>query len=182
MLLVVSSLPVCSRCPTWGTANTTTSALHSWVFCAPFLFCSTMESWNVRKKSIPAILCGFRNIRLPIFVEALKLPGFLPVALSYISRHHHNPGRVSAQCDRLSENTTLFYPQMPLPVLSISEIQNRVLEEVQNLNFVKDNSATFIERKLSFEKKKPAQVLVSLALSATVKTSSLCLTAHCFPY
>ncbi|OBS78010.1 hypothetical protein A6R68_19603 [Neotoma lepida] len=48
---------------------------------------------------------------------------------------------------------------VPLPVLSISEIQNRVLEEVQNLNFVKDNSATFIERKLSFEKKKPAQVL-----------------------
>lgn len=48
---------------------------------------------------------------------------------------------------------------MPLPVLSVSEIQNRVLEEVQNLNFVKDNSATFIERKLSFEKKKPAQVL-----------------------
>ncbi|KAL1772225.1 rho guanine nucleotide exchange factor 38 [Sigmodon hispidus] len=47
---------------------------------------------------------------------------------------------------------------MPLPVLSISETQNRVLEEVQNLNFVKDNSATFIERKLSFEKKKPAQI------------------------
>ncbi|XP_012977355.1 rho guanine nucleotide exchange factor 38 [Mesocricetus auratus] len=46
-----------------------------------------------------------------------------------------------------------------LPVLSIAEIQNRVLEEVQNLNFVKDNSSTFIERKLSFEKKKPAQIL-----------------------
>uniref|UniRef100_M3YC74 Rho guanine nucleotide exchange factor 38 n=1 Tax=Mustela putorius furo TaxID=9669 RepID=M3YC74_MUSPF len=44
----------------------------------------------------------------------------------------------------------------------ISEIQNRVLEEVQNLNFVKDNSATFIERKLSFEKKKSVQILVSL--------------------
>ncbi|KAM7317907.1 hypothetical protein ACRRTK_022644 [Alexandromys fortis] len=48
---------------------------------------------------------------------------------------------------------------VPLPVLSISEIQNRVLEEVQNLSFVKDNSATFIERKLSFEKKKTAQSL-----------------------
>ncbi|XP_057649972.1 rho guanine nucleotide exchange factor 38 [Chionomys nivalis] len=48
---------------------------------------------------------------------------------------------------------------VPLPVLSISEIQNRVLEEVQNLSFVKDNSATFIERKLSFEKKKTAQTL-----------------------
>ncbi|XP_029798318.1 rho guanine nucleotide exchange factor 38 [Suricata suricatta] len=49
----------------------------------------------------------------------------------------------------------------PVPLLasSISEIQNRVLEEVQNLNFAKDNSATFIERKLSFEKKKPVQIL-----------------------
>ncbi|XP_041511073.1 rho guanine nucleotide exchange factor 38 isoform X2 [Microtus oregoni] len=46
-----------------------------------------------------------------------------------------------------------------LPVLSISEIQNRVLEEVQNLSFVKDNSATFIERKLSFERKRTAQSL-----------------------
>lgn len=48
---------------------------------------------------------------------------------------------------------------VPLPVLGISEIQNRVLEEVHNLTFVKENSATFIERKLSFEKKKPAQAL-----------------------
>uniref|UniRef100_A0A8C3WLG0 Rho guanine nucleotide exchange factor 38 n=1 Tax=Catagonus wagneri TaxID=51154 RepID=A0A8C3WLG0_9CETA len=49
--------------------------------------------------------------------------------------------------------------RVPLSASSISEIQNRVLEEVQNLNFVKDNSATFIERKLSFEKKKPVQTL-----------------------
>uniref|UniRef100_A0A8D2KZX4 Rho guanine nucleotide exchange factor 38 n=1 Tax=Varanus komodoensis TaxID=61221 RepID=A0A8D2KZX4_VARKO len=36
-------------------------------------------------------------------------------------------------------------------------IQCQVLEEVQNLNFVKENnSINFIERKLSFEKKKPA--------------------------
>ncbi|XP_057562859.1 rho guanine nucleotide exchange factor 38 [Hippopotamus amphibius kiboko] len=49
--------------------------------------------------------------------------------------------------------------RVPLLASSISEIQNRVLEEIQNLNFVKDNSATFIERKLSFEKKKPVQIL-----------------------
>lgn len=48
---------------------------------------------------------------------------------------------------------------VPLPVLGISEIQSRVLEEVHSLTFVKENSATFIERKLSFEKKKPAQIL-----------------------
>uniref|UniRef100_A0A8B7WJY4 Rho guanine nucleotide exchange factor 38-like n=1 Tax=Castor canadensis TaxID=51338 RepID=A0A8B7WJY4_CASCN len=48
---------------------------------------------------------------------------------------------------------------VPVPPLvsSISGIQNRVLEEIQNLNFVKDHSATFIERKLSFEKKKTMQ-------------------------
>ncbi|XP_030048375.1 rho guanine nucleotide exchange factor 38 isoform X2 [Microcaecilia unicolor] len=37
----------------------------------------------------------------------------------------------------------------------ISEVQNRVMEKLQNLHFVKEsNSGTFIERKLSFEKKK----------------------------
>lgn len=69
--------------------------------------------------------------------------------------------------------------------MSISEIQNRVLEEVQNLSFVKDNSATFIERKLSFEKKKTAQSLVSLAFPVAVPTASLSLLqiiADCFPY
>ncbi|KAM7158190.1 rho guanine nucleotide exchange factor 38 isoform 2-T2 [Molossus nigricans] len=55
----------------------------------------------------------------------------------------------------------LYSAVVPVPLLvsNISEMQNRVLEEVQNLNFVKDNSATFIERKLSFEKKKPVQIL-----------------------
>uniref|UniRef100_A0A8B9IE99 Rho guanine nucleotide exchange factor 38 n=1 Tax=Anser cygnoides TaxID=8845 RepID=A0A8B9IE99_ANSCY len=39
---------------------------------------------------------------------------------------------------------------------SICEVQNQLMEEVHKLNFVKENSsATFIERKLSFEKKKP---------------------------
>lgn len=55
-------------------------------------------------------------------------------------------------------------------VSNISEIQNQVLEEFQNLNFVKDNSATFIERKLSFEKKKYVQILVSLAAFMTMMT------------
>ncbi|XP_044285332.1 rho guanine nucleotide exchange factor 38 [Varanus komodoensis] len=46
---------------------------------------------------------------------------------------------------------------LPLSPPSICEVQCQVLEEVQNLNFVKENnSINFIERKLSFEKKKPA--------------------------
>lgn len=118
-------------------------------------------------------------------MEALKVPRFFLRGTVFHARRHHHPGRGKAQCDRVSENTTLFLLQVPLPVLSISEIQNRVLEEVQNLSFVKDNSATFIERKLSFEKKKTAQSLVSFALSVTAPTASLCLpqiVADCFPY
>ncbi|KAM8968746.1 rho guanine nucleotide exchange factor 38 [Sarcophilus harrisii] len=49
-------------------------------------------------------------------------------------------------------------PLLPLPS-SINKAQNRIIEEVHSLNFVKDNSTTFIERKLSFEKKKPGPTL-----------------------
>ncbi|TFK16105.1 annexin A10 [Platysternon megacephalum] len=52
--------------------------------------------------------------------------------------------------------STIVVP-VPLSSSSICEVQNQVLEGFHNLNFVKENSsATFIERKLSFEKKKPA--------------------------
>ncbi|KAF4019742.1 hypothetical protein G4228_011510 [Cervus hanglu yarkandensis] len=63
----------------------------------------------------------------------------------------------------------------PVPRLasSVSEIQNRVLEEVQNLNFVKDNNATFIERKLSFEKKKPVQTLPEVPRQTDTHRSKL---------
>ncbi|XP_032188951.1 rho guanine nucleotide exchange factor 38 [Mustela erminea] len=63
----------------------------------------------------------------------------------------------------------------PVPQLDsrISEIQNQVLEEVQNLNFVKDNSATFIERKLSFEKKKSVQILPEVPRQTDIHRSKL---------
>ncbi|XP_045140258.1 rho guanine nucleotide exchange factor 38 [Echinops telfairi] len=63
--------------------------------------------------------------------------------------------------------------QVPLLVSSISEAQNRVLEEVQNLHFVKDNSATFIERKLSFEKKKAVQILPEIPRQTDIHRSKL---------
>nr|XP_005287933.1 rho guanine nucleotide exchange factor 38 [Chrysemys picta bellii] len=54
--------------------------------------------------------------------------------------------------------STIVVP-VPLSSSSICEVQNQVLEGFHNLNFVKENSsATFIERKLSFEKKKPAPI------------------------
>ncbi|XP_068831668.1 rho guanine nucleotide exchange factor 38-like [Capricornis sumatraensis] len=67
-------------------------------------------------------------------------------------------------------NATVPVPQL---ASSISEIQNRVLEEVQNLNFVKDNNATFIERKLSFEKKKPVQTLPEVPRQTDTHRSKL---------
>ncbi|XP_058522962.1 rho guanine nucleotide exchange factor 38 [Ochotona princeps] len=62
---------------------------------------------------------------------------------------------------------------VPLLVSSISEIQNRVLEEVHSMHFVKDNSATFIERKLSFEKKKPVQILPEVPRQTDIHRSKL---------
>lgn len=45
---------------------------------------------------------------------------------------------------------------------SICEVQNQLMEKVQKLNFVKENSsATFIERKLSWDRKKPVPSPVS---------------------
>ncbi|KAH0615897.1 hypothetical protein JD844_026514 [Phrynosoma platyrhinos] len=60
--------------------------------------------------------------------------------------------------DRMSSSLQSFSNReshVTLSSPSISEVHHQVLEEVHNLNFVKENnSITFIERKLSFEKKK----------------------------
>ncbi|XP_014733801.1 PREDICTED: rho guanine nucleotide exchange factor 38 [Sturnus vulgaris] len=55
----------------------------------------------------------------------------------------------------LQSNSAVMVP-VPLSSSSICEVQNQLIEEVHKLNFVKENSSvTFIERKLSLEKKKP---------------------------
>ncbi|XP_039406275.1 rho guanine nucleotide exchange factor 38 [Corvus cornix cornix] len=55
----------------------------------------------------------------------------------------------------LQSNSAVMVP-VPLSSSSICEVQNQLIEEVHKLNFVKENSsATFIERKLSLERKKP---------------------------
>uniref|UniRef100_A0A663E9F0 Rho guanine nucleotide exchange factor 38 n=1 Tax=Aquila chrysaetos chrysaetos TaxID=223781 RepID=A0A663E9F0_AQUCH len=60
----------------------------------------------------------------------------------------------------LLRNIITLETRVALPLFlsssSICEVQNQLMEEVHKLNFVKENSsATFIERKLSLEKKKP---------------------------
>ncbi|KAM8940181.1 rho guanine nucleotide exchange factor 38 isoform 2-T2 [Pelodytes ibericus] len=65
---------------------------------------------------------------------------------------------VSVAKESSSNSTGLF----PLPE-NMNEVQNRIIEELQELNFVKDNnSGTFIERKLSFERKKALSPLPEL--------------------
>ncbi|XP_028932175.1 rho guanine nucleotide exchange factor 38 [Ornithorhynchus anatinus] len=66
----------------------------------------------------------------------------------------------------LRDLTLLLLRPYPAPGLlpgqlisGICDAQHRVMEEIHELSFVKDNSATFIERKLSFEKKKPGPSL-----------------------
>ncbi|XP_010307604.1 rho guanine nucleotide exchange factor 38 [Balearica regulorum gibbericeps] len=55
----------------------------------------------------------------------------------------------------LESNSAVVVP-VPLSSSSICEVHNQLMEEVHKLNFVKENSSTtFIERKLSLEKKKP---------------------------
>uniref|UniRef100_A0A8B9SBB4 Rho guanine nucleotide exchange factor 38 n=1 Tax=Apteryx owenii TaxID=8824 RepID=A0A8B9SBB4_APTOW len=62
-------------------------------------------------------------------------------------------------CAALQSNSAVVVP-VPLSSSSICEVQNQLMEEVHKLNFVKENSsATFIERKLSLEKKKPVPTL-----------------------
>ncbi|XP_025964593.2 rho guanine nucleotide exchange factor 38 [Dromaius novaehollandiae] len=63
-------------------------------------------------------------------------------------------------CAALQSNSAVVVP-VPLSSSSICEVQNQLMEEVHKLNFVKENSsATFIERKLSLEKKKPVPTLL----------------------
>ncbi|XP_063775358.1 rho guanine nucleotide exchange factor 38 [Pseudophryne corroboree] len=51
----------------------------------------------------------------------------------------------------------------PLISANVNEVQQRIMDELQNLNFMKENNnGTFIERKLSFERKKTLSPLPEL--------------------
>ncbi|KAJ8281068.1 hypothetical protein GJAV_G00063130 [Gymnothorax javanicus] len=44
--------------------------------------------------------------------------------------------------------------QLPAPLSNISDVQNSIMDELNNLTFVKDNAPKLMERKVSFEKTK----------------------------
>ncbi|XP_066488429.1 rho guanine nucleotide exchange factor 38-like [Tiliqua scincoides] len=69
--------------------------------------------------------------------------------------------------------------EFPIPLAGpgVGEVQCQVLEEVHSLNFVKEgNSATFLERKLSFEKKKPTPLQLEFPRQTESHRSTLLLT------
>lgn len=39
------------------------------------------------------------------------------------------------------------------PLSNIAEVQNSIMDALNNLAFVKDNTQTFVERKVSFERR-----------------------------
>ncbi|KAK0136330.1 Rho guanine nucleotide exchange factor 38 [Merluccius polli] len=67
---------------------------------------------------------------------------------------------------RLMDTTLHNVPsihQLPAPLSKINEVQNSIMDELNNLTFVKDNAQKLMERKVSFERqreKKPAAVEV----------------------
>ncbi|XP_066535781.1 rho guanine nucleotide exchange factor 38 [Hoplias malabaricus] len=54
---------------------------------------------------------------------------------------------------RLNETSKPPLTHLPVPLSNISEIQSSIMEEINNLGFVRENSQRLMERKVSFEKR-----------------------------
>ncbi|XP_047434549.1 rho guanine nucleotide exchange factor 38 [Mugil cephalus] len=50
--------------------------------------------------------------------------------------------------------------QLPAPLSNIVEVQNSIMDELNNLTFVKDNAQKLMERKVSFERQRDKKVVV----------------------
>uniref|UniRef100_G3PZY6 Dynamin-binding protein n=1 Tax=Gasterosteus aculeatus TaxID=69293 RepID=G3PZY6_GASAC len=48
--------------------------------------------------------------------------------------------------------------QLPAPLSNIAEVQNSIMEELNNLTFVKDNAQKLMERKVSFERQRDKRI------------------------
>ncbi|XP_067355061.1 rho guanine nucleotide exchange factor 38 isoform X2 [Channa argus] len=48
--------------------------------------------------------------------------------------------------------------QLPAPLSNIAEVQNSIMEELNNLTFVKDNAQKLMERKVSFERQREKKI------------------------
>ncbi|KAI3353135.1 hypothetical protein L3Q82_019686 [Scortum barcoo] len=50
--------------------------------------------------------------------------------------------------------------QLPAPLSNIAEVQNSIMDELNNLTFVKDNAQKLMERKVSFERQRDKKIAV----------------------
>ncbi|XP_061573397.1 rho guanine nucleotide exchange factor 38 isoform X2 [Cololabis saira] len=50
--------------------------------------------------------------------------------------------------------------QLPAPLSNIAEVQNSIMDELNNLTFVKDNTQKLMERKVSFERQRDKKITV----------------------
>uniref|UniRef100_A0A3Q3Q0E6 Dynamin-binding protein n=1 Tax=Monopterus albus TaxID=43700 RepID=A0A3Q3Q0E6_MONAL len=50
--------------------------------------------------------------------------------------------------------------QLPAPLSNIAEVQNSIMDELNNLTFVKDNAQKLMERKVSFERQRDRKILL----------------------
>ncbi|KAL6110767.1 arhgef38 [Pungitius sinensis] len=57
--------------------------------------------------------------------------------------------------------------QLPAPLSNIAEVQNCIMEELNNLTFVKDNAQKLMERKVSFERQRDKKIAVPEAQHQT---------------
>ncbi|XP_054459800.1 rho guanine nucleotide exchange factor 38 isoform X1 [Anoplopoma fimbria] len=61
----------------------------------------------------------------------------------------------------LMDNILLRSPpiqQLPAPLSNIAEVQNSIMDELNNLTFVKDNAQKLMERKVSFERQRDKKI------------------------
>ncbi|XP_041839756.1 rho guanine nucleotide exchange factor 38 isoform X1 [Melanotaenia boesemani] len=50
--------------------------------------------------------------------------------------------------------------QLPVPLSNIAEVQNSIMDQLNNLTFVKDNAQKLMERKVSFERQRDKKIAV----------------------
>lgn len=58
--------------------------------------------------------------------------------------------------------TSLYCLPLQAPLSNIAEVQNSIMDELNNLTFVKDNAQKLMERKVSFERQRDKKIMVRM--------------------
>ncbi|XP_076585715.1 rho guanine nucleotide exchange factor 38 [Chaetodon auriga] len=68
--------------------------------------------------------------------------------------------------------------QLPAPLSNIAEVQNCIMEELNNLTFVKDNAQKLMERKVSFERQRDKKITMPEVQHQTEEQRARLLAEH----